>query len=81
MAPDSEPDPGSDTSASATAGLSVWSFVPGLALALRAVQDFTDYDGQDIHAGEVLHFVEGSYFFYDGGHTLFAGLRCRAVCA
>ena len=34
------------------------------------VQDFRDYDDQQIRAGEVLHFVDSSYFFYDGGYTL-----------
>jgi hypothetical protein len=48
--------------------LSVWDFVPGLVV--RVVQSFTDYDGQKILAGEVLHFVDDSYFFYEGGHTL-----------
>jgi hypothetical protein len=48
--------------------LSVWDFVPGLVV--RVVQSFTDYDGQKILAGEVLHFAGDSYFFYEGGHTL-----------
>lgn len=48
--------------------LSVWDFVPGLVV--RVAQAFTDYDGQKILAGEVLHFVDDSYFFYEGGHTL-----------
>jgi hypothetical protein len=39
-------------------------------LEVRVAQSFRDYDGQEIRAGEVLHFVEGRYFFYDGGHTL-----------
>ena len=34
------------------------------------VQTFQDYDGQEVLAGEVLHFVGSTYFFYDGGHTL-----------
>jgi len=46
----------------------VWDFVPGLVV--RVAQPFTDYDGQEILAGEVLHFVDDSYFFYEGGHTL-----------
>ena len=61
-----EPEP--DRSPTAPSGLSVWNFVPGLVV--RVVQDFTDYDGQNILAGEVLHFVDDSYFFYEGGHTL-----------
>ena len=53
----------------ATAGqVSVWDFSAGLAV--RVLQDFRDYDGQEIRAGEVLHFIEDSYFFYEGGHTL-----------
>ena len=53
----------------ATAGkVSIWDFSAGLAV--RVLQDFRDYDGQEIHAGEVLHFIEDSYFFYEGGHTL-----------
>jgi hypothetical protein len=53
----------------ATAGqVSVWDFSAGMAV--RVMQDFRDYDGQEIHAGEVLHFIEDSYFFYEGGHTL-----------
>ena len=27
-------------------------------------------DGQEICKGEVLHFLDSSYFFYEGGHTL-----------
>ncbi len=34
------------------------------------LQAFQDYDGQEVGAGEILHFIEGSYFSYDGGHTL-----------
>jgi len=48
--------------------LSVWDFVPGLVV--RVARPFTDYDGQKILAGEVLHFLGDSYFFYEGGHTL-----------
>ena len=50
------------------AGLSVGQFRAGLEV--RVVQTFQDYDGQEVRAGEVLHFVEGSYFFYEGGYTL-----------
>jgi hypothetical protein len=53
---------------SAAPELSVWNFFAGLVV--RVVQSFTDYDGQSILAGEVLHFVSDSYFFYEGGHTL-----------
>jgi hypothetical protein len=53
---------------SESADLSVWDFFPGLAI--RVVQNFADYDGQEICAGEILHFIESSYFFYEGGHTL-----------
>ncbi len=48
--------------------LPVYKFTPGLTV--QVCQAFTDYDGQEIHAGEVLHFLEGSYFPYEGGHTL-----------
>lgn len=48
--------------------LSVWNFFPGLVV--RVCQDFRDYDGQEIHAGEVLHFLDSSYFPYESGHTL-----------
>src|SRR4051812_42088208 len=46
--------------------LAVWQFSPGLVV--RIGRTFRDYDGQEIRAGEVLHFLEGSYFFYEGGH-------------
>jgi hypothetical protein len=46
----------------------VWDFFPGLVL--RIAQDFADFDGAKHAAGEVLHFLEKSYFPYDGGHTL-----------
>jgi hypothetical protein len=39
-------------------------------LKLRVVQEFVDFDGDAVHAGEILHFEDGSYFHYDGGHTL-----------
>jgi hypothetical protein len=48
--------------------LSLWHFSPGVIV--RVVQEFTDYDGQQILAGEVLHFVDSTYFFYEGAHTL-----------
>jgi hypothetical protein len=51
-----------------TRELTVWDFSPGLVV--RVCQDFTDYDGQVIHAGEVLHFLDSSYFPYESGHTL-----------
>lgn len=46
----------------------MWQFVPGLTV--RVVQNFVDYDGQQISAGEVLRFLESSYFPYEGGCTL-----------
>jgi hypothetical protein len=48
--------------------LQVWDFFPGLVV--QVAQTFRDYDGQEILAGEVLHFLDKSYFSYDGGHTL-----------
>jgi Domain of unknown function (DUF3601) len=66
--PSDSPPPIREALPSAIAELSVWNFFPGLAV--RVVQAFTDYDGQNILAGEVLHFVSDSYFFYEGGHTL-----------
>src|SRR5207245_8160760 len=48
--------------------LTVWDFSPGLVVRVR--QSFRDYDGQEIHAGEVLHFLGSTYFPYDSGHTL-----------
>jgi len=48
--------------------LSVGEFFPGLIV--RVLQDFRDYDGQEIHAGEVLHYFDGSYFPYESGYTL-----------
>jgi hypothetical protein len=54
--------------ASAEPDLTVWQFSPGLVV--RVGRTFVDFDGQEIHAGEILHFVESSYFFYDSGHTL-----------
>jgi hypothetical protein len=66
--PSVSPPPIPEALPSAAAELSVWNFFPGLVV--RVVQAFTDYDGQNILAGEVLHFVEDSYFFYEGGHTL-----------
>jgi hypothetical protein len=56
------------TPASTPRELSVWDFSPGLVV--RIGQTFRDYDGQEIRAGEVLHFLESSYFFYEAGHTL-----------
>jgi len=50
------------------AELTVWQFSPGLVV--RVGRTFIDFDGQEVRAGEVLHFLEGSYFFYDGDHTL-----------
>src|SRR4051794_30106586 len=49
-------------------GVSVRDFYPGLTV--RVVQAFRDYDGQEIAAGEILRFIESSYFFYEGGYTL-----------
>ena len=48
--------------------LSVYQFTPGVTV--RVVQNFVDFDGQEIQAGEVLHLLDRSYFPYDGGHTL-----------
>jgi len=48
--------------------LTVWDFSPGLVV--RVGRTFLDFDGQEIRAGAVLHFLEKSYFPYDGGHTL-----------
>ncbi len=62
------PPPEADPQPSAAADLSVWDFFP--RLDVRVLQTFRDYDGQEVRAGEVLHFIEGSYFFYEGGHTL-----------
>jgi hypothetical protein len=53
---------------SAAPVLTVWDFSPGLVV--RIAQPFSDFDGHEIHAGEVLHLLERSYFPYDGGHTL-----------
>jgi hypothetical protein len=53
---------------SAEADLTVWQFSPGLVV--RIGRTFIDFDGQEVRAGEVLHFLESSYFFYDSGHTL-----------
>jgi hypothetical protein len=64
--PEAEREP--DRPSSSSGSLSVWDFAPGLVVSV--VQAFTDYDGQKIAAGEVLHFLEDSYFFYEGGHTL-----------
>jgi hypothetical protein len=50
------------------AHITVWDFSPGLVV--RVCQSFRDYDGQQIHAGEVLHFLGSSYFPYDSGHAL-----------
>ena len=50
------------------AELSVWNLQPGMHL--QVMQTFQDYDGQEIQAGEILHFQSSTYFFYDGGHTL-----------
>jgi hypothetical protein len=55
-------------SPSAAPHLMVWDFYPGLVV--RICQDFTDYDGQEIHTGEVLHLLDRSYFPYESGHTL-----------
>src|SRR4051794_32809445 len=48
--------------------VSVGRFTGGMRV--RVLQSFRDYDGQEIAAGEVLHFVESSYFPYEGGYTL-----------
>lgn len=62
------PMPEAPTPASTTREMSVWDFSPGLVV--RIGQTFKDYDGQEIRAGEILHFLESSYFFYEAGHTL-----------
>ena len=46
----------------------VGEFEPGLVV--RVKRGFRDYDGQEICAGEVLHFLDRSYFPYEGGYTL-----------
>ena len=46
----------------------VWHFFAGLTL--RVARGFTDYDGQRVAAGDVLHVRKSSYFHYDDGHTL-----------
>ena len=48
--------------------ISVWRFFKGLVVRIR--RTFRDFDGQEIPAGLVLHFLEKSHFFYDDGHTL-----------
>lgn len=48
--------------------LDIWDFFPGLAV--RIAQDFKDFDGDNVLAGEILHLLEHAYFAYDGGHTL-----------
>jgi hypothetical protein len=53
---------------SAAPHLTVWDFAP--RLAVRVCQSFTDFDGQEIREGEMLHFLGRTYFPYDGGHTL-----------
>src|SRR5712692_1102850 len=40
--------------------LTVWEFTPGLVV--RVGRTFTDFDGQEILAGEVLHLLERSYY-------------------
>ena len=56
------------TTAKFAADLSVSEFRPGLVV--RIERTFVDFDGQEIREGEVLHFLDGSYFPYEGGHTL-----------
>lgn len=41
---------------------------PGLVV--RIGQTFRDYDGEEIPAGQILHFLRRDYFPYDDGHTL-----------
>ena len=48
--------------------VTVWDLFPGIVI--RVAQDFADFDRNQVHAGELLHLVEKSYFAYDGGHTL-----------
>ena len=48
-----------DSPADAAPDLSVWDFRPGLVV--RIGQTFKDFDGQEIRAGEVLHFLERSW--------------------
>ena len=48
--------------------ISVGQFTVGMQV--RVLQSFRDYDGQEIAAGEVLHFLDSSYFPYEGGYTL-----------
>ncbi len=58
-----------DSPAQAALHLEVYKFPAGLVV--RVLQTFRDYDGQEIRAGEVLHFNASSYFPYDAGHTLY----------
>jgi len=60
--------PRATTSPVAMPEVGVWHFVAGMTL--RVVRGFTDYDGQPVVAGELLHFRKGSYFHHDDGHTL-----------
>jgi Domain of unknown function (DUF3601) len=48
--------------------LTVWDFKAGLVV--RIGRTFTDYDGQEIRAGEVLHLLGTNYFPYESGFTL-----------
>jgi hypothetical protein len=56
------------STAEALPDASVWDFFPGLAV--RVVQTFRDFDGQEIATGQTLRLLSKSHFFYDDGHTL-----------
>src|SRR5262245_26209639 len=69
--PRAEPAPSAavdDAARAPVQEISISDFYAGLVV--RIEQSFVDFDGQEIRAGEVLHFLEGNYFPYDGGHTL-----------
>ena len=56
------------TAPAAMPGLGLWDMFPGMVV--RVGQAFRDYDGTEIPAGQILHFLNGDYFAYDDGHTL-----------
>jgi hypothetical protein len=60
--------PRATTSPAVMPEVGVWHFFAGMTL--RVARGFTDYDGQPVVAGELLHFQTRSYFSYDDGHTL-----------
>lgn len=48
--------------------LTLWDLFPGLVV--RVGQTLHDFDGEEIRAGQILHFLDRNYFAYDDGHTL-----------